>query len=137
MESLKRFLCSIALLLISLLLPSSLAQQQQHESIRTMEDFSGYPIHEPGQFGSINLASSLSVDAPGLQNQIDELSSFSDAPSPSVTRVLYTDKDVSARRYVKNLMALAGLTVREDAVGNIFGKWFGSRSLLLIVSLRR
>jgi len=34
-------------------------------------------------------------------------------------------------------MALAGLTVREDAVGNIFGKWFGSRSLLLIVSLRR
>ncbi|BAB11623.1 N-carbamyl-L-amino acid amidohydrolase-like protein [Arabidopsis thaliana] len=90
-----------------------------------MEDFSGYPIHEPGQFGSINLASSLSVDAPGLQNQIDELSSFSDAPSPSVTRVLYTDKDVSARRYVKNLMALAGLTVREDAVGNIFGKWDG------------
>nr|4PXE_A Chain A, Ureidoglycolate hydrolase [Arabidopsis thaliana]4PXE_B Chain B, Ureidoglycolate hydrolase [Arabidopsis thaliana] len=76
-------------------------------------------------FGSINLASSLSVDAPGLQNQIDELSSFSDAPSPSVTRVLYTDKDVSARRYVKNLMALAGLTVREDAVGNIFGKWDG------------
>ncbi|VYS69169.1 unnamed protein product [Arabidopsis thaliana] len=125
MESLERFLCSIALLLISLLLPSSLAQQQQHESIRTMEDFSGYPIHEPGQFGSINLASSLSVDAPGLQKQIDELSSFSDAPSPSVTRVLYTDKDVSARRYVKNLMALAGLTVREDAVGNIFGKWDG------------
>lgn len=125
MESLKRFLCSIALLLIYLLLPSSLAQQQQHESIRTMEDFSGYPIHEPGQFGSINLASSLSVDAPGLQNQIDELSSFSDAPSPSVTRVLYTDKDVLARRYVKNLMALAGLTVREDAVGNIFGKWDG------------
>ncbi|CAE6222452.1 unnamed protein product [Arabidopsis arenosa] len=127
MESLERFLCSVALLVISLLLPSSLAQQQQqHESIRTMEDFSGYPIHEPGQFGSINLASSLSVDAPGLQKQIDELSNFSDAPSPSVTRVLYTDKDVLARRYVKNLMALAGLTVREDAVGNIFGKWDGS-----------
>ncbi|KAG7604781.1 Ureidoglycolate hydrolase [Arabidopsis thaliana] len=134
MESLKRFLCSIALLLISLLLPSSLAQQQQHESIRTMEDFSGYPIHEPGQFGSINLASSLSVDAPGLQNQIDELSSFSDAPSPSVTRVLYTDKDVLARRYVKNLMALAGLNVREDAVGNIFGKWDGSEPNLPAVA---
>ncbi|KAL9282213.1 Ureidoglycolate hydrolase [Arabidopsis thaliana] len=134
MESLKRFLCSIALLLIYLLLPSSLAQQQQHESIRTMEDFSGYPIHEPGQFGSINLASSLSVDAPGLQNQIDELSSFSDAPSPSVTRVLYTDKDVLARRYVKNLMALAGLNVREDAVGNIFGKWDGSEPNLPAVA---
>ncbi|CAL9242161.1 unnamed protein product [Arabidopsis halleri] len=134
MESLERFLCSIALLVISLLLPSNLAQQQQHESIRTMEDFSGYPIHEPGQFGSINLASSLSVDAPGLQKQIDELSNFSDAPSPSVTRVLYTDKDVLARRYVKNLMALAGLTVREDAVGNIFGKWDGSEPNLPAVA---
>ncbi|EFH41671.1 hypothetical protein ARALYDRAFT_494642 [Arabidopsis lyrata subsp. lyrata] len=135
MESLERFLCSIALLVLSLLLPSNLAQQQQqHESIRTMEDFSGYPIHEPGQFGSINLASSLSVDAPGLQNQIDELSNFSDAPSPSVTRVLYTDKDVLARRYVKNLMALAGLTVREDAVGNIFGKWDGSEPNLPAVA---
>ncbi|CAL9246742.1 unnamed protein product [Arabidopsis halleri] len=61
-----------------------LAQQQQHESIRTMEDFSGCPIHELGQFCSINLASSLSVDAPGLQKQIDELSNFSDAPSPSL-----------------------------------------------------
>lgn len=67
MESLERF-CSIALLVICLLLPSSLAEQ--HESIRTMEDFSGYPIHEPGQFGSINLASSLFVDAQGLQKQV-------------------------------------------------------------------
>ncbi|EOA13297.1 hypothetical protein CARUB_v10026325mg [Capsella rubella] len=135
METLERF-CSVALVVVIclLLLPSSSAQQQQHESIRTMEDFSGYPIHEPGQFGSINLASSLSVDAQGLQKQIDELSNFSDAPSPSVTRVLYTDKDVLARRYVKNLMALAGLTVREDAVGNIFGRWDGSESSLPAVA---
>ncbi|CAH2046589.1 unnamed protein product [Thlaspi arvense] len=130
--------CSIALLLISLLWspPSSLAQQQ-HEpnpTIRTMEDFSGYPIHEPAQFGSINLASSLSVDAQGLQKQIDELSNFSDVPSPSVTRVLYTDKDVLARRYVKNLMALTDLSIREDAVGNIFGKWDGSEPNLPAVA---
>jgi sulfur transfer complex TusBCD TusB component (DsrH family) len=31
-------------------------------------------------------------------SQIDELASFSDSPAPSVTRVLYTDKDVQARR---------------------------------------
>lgn len=30
--------------------------------------------------------------------QIDELSTFSDTPAPSVTRVLYTEKDVLARR---------------------------------------
>ena len=32
--------------------------------------------------------------------QIDELASLSDTPAPSVTRVLYTEKDVLARRYV-------------------------------------
>jgi len=26
-------------------------------------------------------------------------------------------------RYVKSQMELAGLSVREDAVGNIFGRW--------------
>ena len=26
-------------------------------------------------------------------------------------------------RYIKNLMEQAGLSVREDAVGNIFGRW--------------
>lgn len=30
--------------------------------------------------------------------QIDELATFSDTPTPSVTRVLYTEKDVIARR---------------------------------------
>jgi ureidoglycolate amidohydrolase len=28
-------------------------------------------------------------------------------------------------RYIKNLMGFAGLSVREDAVGNIFGRWDG------------
>ncbi|KAB2625539.1 ureidoglycolate hydrolase-like [Pyrus ussuriensis x Pyrus communis] len=73
-------------------------------------------------------------------SRIDELSTISDTPAPSVTRVLYTDKDVLARnltfdvsfilflwvmfncRFIKNLMGLSGLSVREDAVGNIFGR---------------
>lgn len=29
-------------------------------------------------------------------------------------------------RYVKGLMAEAGLSVREDGMGNIFGRWHGS-----------
>lgn len=84
-----------------------------------MEEFSGYPIRAPDP-------PSLPVDAEGLQKQIDELSAFSDTPAPSVTRVLYSDKDVAARRYVKNLMEKSGLSVREDAVGNIFGRWNGN-----------
>ncbi|XP_010522490.1 PREDICTED: ureidoglycolate hydrolase [Tarenaya hassleriana] len=125
------------LLLLSLCSPPSSLAQQQHEedpTIRTMEDFSGYPIHEPDQFHFADLASSLSVDSQRLKDQIDELSGFSDSPAPSVTRVLYTDRDVLARRYVKNLMGLAGLSVREDAVGNIFGRWVGSEPNLPAVA---
>ncbi|KAF8068205.1 hypothetical protein HT031_001891 [Scenedesmus sp. PABB004] len=33
---------------------------------------------------------------------------------------------MEARAFVKDLMASAGLAVREDAVGNIFGRWEGS-----------
>ncbi|PSR92903.1 Ureidoglycolate hydrolase [Actinidia chinensis var. chinensis] len=100
-------------------------------TIKTMEDFSGYPIHEP-HFP--NAVSSLSVDIHSLQKQIDELSTFSDTPAPSVTRILYSDKDVLARRYIKNLMGLAGLTVREDSIGNIFGRWDGYEPELAAVS---
>ncbi|GFZ14229.1 ureidoglycolate amidohydrolase [Actinidia rufa] len=100
-------------------------------TIKTMEDFSGYPIHEP-HFP--NTVSSLSVDIHSLQKQIDELSTFSDTPAPSVTRILYSDKDVLARRYIKYLMGLAGLTVREDSIGNIFGRWDGYEPELAAVS---
>ncbi|KAH9766654.1 Ureidoglycolate hydrolase [Citrus sinensis] len=93
------------------------AKANEDPTIRTMEAFSGYPIHESNSFVT-NLASSLSVDAETLQKRIDELSTFSDTPAPSVTRVLYTENDVLARSYIKNLMGLSGLSVREDAIGN-------------------
>ncbi|OMO54766.1 Peptidase M20 [Corchorus capsularis] len=96
-----------------------------------MQDFSGYPIDEPPHSF---ISNSLSVDAQTLQKQIDELSTFSDTPAPSVTRILYSDKDVLARRYIKNLMGLAGLSVREDAVGNIFGRWEGYEPELAAVA---
>ncbi|XP_041007652.1 ureidoglycolate hydrolase [Juglans microcarpa x Juglans regia] len=100
------------------------AHKYDDPTAKTMEDFSGYPIQEPYSFIQ-NSLSSLSVEMESLQKQIDELASFSDTPAPSVTRILYTEKDVLARRYIKNLMGLSGLSVREDAVGNIFGRWDG------------
>lgn len=116
-------------IVLLLLFFNSISSHQHHNHdhdpsiISTMEQFSGFSILEPTSF------SSLSYDAQALQNQvqytqsftkktfffllvfdilnctlfcsqIDELSGFSDAPAPSVTRVLYTDKDVLARRYL-------------------------------------
>ncbi|XP_059632403.1 ureidoglycolate hydrolase [Cornus florida] len=111
--------------------PVILAHNDEDPTIKTMEAFSGYPIHEPHLPNSL---SSLSVDAQSLQKQIDELSTFSDTPAPSVTRILYSEKDVLARRYVKSLMELSGLFVKEDAVGNIFGRWDGYEPDLAAVS---
>jgi N-carbamoyl-L-amino-acid hydrolase len=65
----------------------------------------------------------LTIDAARLQGEIDTLATYSDAPAPAVTRVLFTPTELRARDYVRTLMREAGLTVREDAVGNIFGRW--------------
>ncbi|KAI3923555.1 hypothetical protein MKW92_044652 [Papaver armeniacum] len=109
---------------------SILANNEQDPTTKIMEDFSGYPIHEP-QFST---STSFSVDTENLQRQIDELSRYSDTPAPSVTRILYSEKDVLARRFIKSIMASSGLSVREDAVGNIFGRWNGHEPELTAVA---
>ncbi|MDB6108818.1 MAG: amidase, hydantoinase/carbamoylase family [Pedosphaera sp.] len=67
----------------------------------------------------------LPIDGERLQRQIDELAAISAAPAPVVTRVLFSEADLRARDYVKNLCRETGLTLREDAVGNIFARWAG------------
>ncbi|OIT22428.1 PREDICTED: ureidoglycolate hydrolase [Nicotiana attenuata] len=116
------FIFTISLCFIFDFQAISAQRDDEDVTIKTMEEFSGYPIHEPIYPNSL---SSLSVNSDSLQKQIDELATFSDSPAPSVTRILYSEKDVLARRYIKNLMELSGLSVREDAVGNIFGRWNG------------
>jgi len=39
---------------------------------------------------------------------------------------MFSETDLRARRYVKELCNDAGLAVREDAVGNTFARWIGS-----------
>jgi N-carbamoyl-L-amino-acid hydrolase len=65
------------------------------------------------------------VDAERLQRQIDELAEISAAPAPVVTRVLFSVADLCGRAFVKDLCREAGLTLREDAVGNLFARWTG------------
>ncbi|CAI7908411.1 unnamed protein product [Closterium sp. NIES-54] len=75
-------------------------------------------------------AREIVVDVDRLQEQIDHLATFSNDEPPAVTRVLFTENDVRARDYVKTLMREAGLGIREDAIGNIFGRWEGSNESL-------
>src|SRR3979411_437138 len=71
-------------------------------------------------------AMSLTIDRRRLLSEIDELASFSDAEAPAVTRIVFTAADLKARAWMKARCEEAGLTVRRDAVGNIFARWNGS-----------
>jgi ureidoglycolate amidohydrolase len=69
----------------------------------------------------------LEIDHERLTAELDALGAISQEPSPVVTRVVFTEADVEARRYVKNLCTEAGLIIREDAVGNTFARWVGDK----------
>jgi ureidoglycolate amidohydrolase len=64
----------------------------------------------------------VNVDAARVVSQLLELGKFSDVPAPAVTRILYTERDVEARAFLRQTIADVGLTVREDAIGNIFAR---------------
>jgi len=70
---------------------------------------------------------SLAIDPERLLSEIDTLALFSDAEPPAVTRVVFTPTDLKARAWVKTRCKEAGLTVREDAAGNTFARWNGSK----------
>jgi len=69
---------------------------------------------------------SAAVDGARLDEEIEELARISDTTYPSVTRVLFTDADMRARDWLTDRMRDAGLEVRVDAVGNVFGRWVGT-----------
>ncbi|KAG1660010.1 hypothetical protein FOA52_009830 [Chlamydomonas sp. UWO 241] len=75
--------------------------------------------------------SDLVVDGDKIVAQLTKLALFSDDTDArdgmtAVTRVLFTATDMEARGYTKQLMTAAGLTIREDALGNIYGRLAGS-----------
>jgi ureidoglycolate amidohydrolase len=72
------------------------------------------------------MSHSLVINLGRLQRQIDELALISEDSPPIVTRVLFSEADLKARAYAKNLCREAGLAVREDAVGNVFARWSGA-----------
>jgi len=70
----------------------------------------------------------------GLIAELLALGKISEAEPPVVTRVVFSEADMRARTYVKSLCANAGLTLREDAIGNTFATWEGSDPSLAPIS---
>jgi ureidoglycolate amidohydrolase len=70
----------------------------------------------------------LAVNQARLLSEIETLARISDAEAPAVTRIVFTPTDLKARAWLKARCEEAGLAVRQDAVGNTFGRWRGSDS---------
>ena len=68
----------------------------------------------------------LAVDRARLHSEIEMLATFSDAQAPAVTRVVFTPTDLKARAWLHERCKAAGLSVRQDAIGNTFARWRGS-----------
>lgn len=78
--------------------------------------------------------SRIQVDQTRLTEELEHLATFSDAPAPAVTRVLYTEQDLKARAWFKELCREAGLELREDALGNVYARWQGAEPGLSAVA---
>ena len=77
------------------------------------------------------MLSSPIIDSRRLQDQIDALAAISEAPTPVVTRVLFSDADLRGRAFIKQRCHETGLSLREDAIGNLFARWSGTDQELL------
>ncbi len=74
------------------------------------------------------------VNTQRLQTSLEKLSEFGRNPDGGVTRLGYSDTELAARQYVRGLMEQAGLTIRTDAAGNLFGGRAGLEKLPVLFS---
>jgi ureidoglycolate amidohydrolase len=75
----------------------------------------------------------LAIDSARLSAEIEALASISDAEPPAVTRIVFTPTDLRARAWLMERCKEAGLTVRQDAIGNTFARWSGSEPAAPVV----
>src|SRR5256885_12596149 len=78
---------------------------------------------------SANSSSTFHVNSQRLQGTLEKLSEFGRNPEGGVTRLGFSETDLAAREYVIGLMKQAGLEVRIDPAGNIFGLRAGTEKL--------
>jgi ureidoglycolate amidohydrolase len=72
----------------------------------------------------------MHIDRDRLISDLETLASFSDGTPPGISRLVFAGADQQARVWLKSQCRDAGLTVREDAVGNMFARWVGAQPQL-------
>jgi ureidoglycolate amidohydrolase len=75
-------------------------------------------------------AGQVAIDSARLMQELQALSRFTSVEQPeegtAVTRVVFSEDDLRARAWLKELAAAEGLVIRQDAIGNSYFRWVGS-----------
>ncbi len=77
----------------------------------------GWPLHG----AESGAPAALRVNAERLQERIEQMARIGGSPQ-GVTRLAFSEADLSGRAYVTRLMQAAGLEVRVDEAGNLSGR---------------
>ncbi len=72
----------------------------------------------------------MKIEKDRLSAMIEKLAAFNSTPGKGITRFTYSQEDRLAREYLTGVMGEAGLSVRTDPVGNIFGRLEGREAEL-------
>jgi N-carbamoyl-L-amino-acid hydrolase len=73
------------------------------------------------------------IDPRRVQQTLEKLSEFGRNPEGGVTRLGFSNEDLAAREWLMGEMKQAGLQVRVDQAGNIFGRREGSEKLPVLL----
>jgi ureidoglycolate amidohydrolase len=72
----------------------------------------------------------IQIDQTRLLDELHALAKLTHAESAdngtAVTRIVFSDDDLRARTWLKDLATAEGFEIRDDAVGNIFIRWAGT-----------
>ncbi|SFM13712.1 Zn-dependent hydrolase [Salibacterium qingdaonense] len=68
----------------------------------------------------------LSLDPGILAQRLSEMAEIGKTQNSGVTRFVYTDEEAEAKALFRSWMEQAGLSVREDEVGNLYGRLEGT-----------
>ena len=63
-----------------------------------------------------------------IQRHLEQIAEYTATPGNGTTRMSYSLQDKQTRDYLKREMQQLGLAVREDAIGNIYGRLEGAAS---------
>jgi hydantoinase/carbamoylase family amidase len=70
----------------------------------------------------------MKIDIDRLEKNLMQLAEIGNDKDGGVTRLAFTPEYRAANDFVKNLMIEAGMTVRQDPAGNLFGRYEGKEN---------